>query len=393
MVADHPAPSAGNGRFVDFVLSDEMLAVQEKARKIAREVIAPHAERYDREAAFPKEAIDALTEAGFMSCLIPAKYGGSEIGNLAMSLMLIEVNKVCPSTGVVCSVHNSLCTYPIIHFGTEEQLQRFLPKLASVEWLGAYALTEPDAGSDAANQRTTAVKDGDHYVLNGTKNFITTGGEADLFIVFARTSKEDTPAKGISCFVVETTTPGFTVGKSEIKMGIKGSSTTELHFEDCRIPANNLLGAEGRGFNIAMEVLNGGRIGIASQATGILGGIIEELNEFALSHKRQGKPMTYHQDVSWRLSQMIAEYDAATLLVYRAATARQVTPNPLRECSTAKLFASQVANKGAREALQIMGTEGLVHGNRVERLYRDARITEIYEGTSEVQKIVISRTI
>jgi len=387
------APAAAGGRIVDFILSDEVKAVQERARKIAEEVVAPIAARVDEKGEFPREAIDALTEAGFMSMLIPEQYGGSALGNLALCVMLIEINKVCPSTGVICSVHNSLATWPIIYFGSEETKQKYLPRLASAEWIGAYALTEPDAGSDAANQRTTAVKDGNAYVLNGSKIFITTGGEADVFIVFARTSKEDMPAKGISCFVVELGTPGFKVGKSEIKMGIKGSSTTELHFEDCRVPAENLLGQEGRGFNIAMQVLNGGRIGIASQATGILGGLVDEVNEFTMENKRLGKPMAYQQDVAWKLSEMVADYDAATLLVYRAACARERTASPLRECSTAKLFASQASNRWAREAVQILGYEGLKRGNRVERLFRDARITEIYEGTTEVQKIVIARTL
>ncbi|MBN2492311.1 MAG: acyl-CoA dehydrogenase family protein [Planctomycetes bacterium] len=387
------AAAVPRGQFVDFVLSEGLLAIQARAREIAREVVAPNAVRYDEEACYPKEAVDALAEAGFMAMLIPPEYGGRGLGNLALCVTLLEINRVCASAGVVCSVHNSLATYPIIHHAAEAVKRKYLPKLAAAEMIGAYALTEPEAGSDAANQRTTAVRDGDHFVLHGSKIFITTGKEADLFVVFARTSKEDKPAKGISCFVVEADTPGLTVGKSEVKLGIRGSSTTEIHLEDCCVPAGHLLGELGRGFNIAMEVLNGGRIGIACQATGILGGLIDEVNAFSSNHKRQGKPLSYHQDVAWKLSEMVTDYDAACLLVYRAACARERTPNPLRECSTAKLFASQAANRHARVAVSLLGREGLKRGHRVERFYRDARITEIYEGTTEVQKIVIARTL
>ena len=380
-------------RLVDFILSEETRAIQERTRKIGEEVIAPNAARWDAEASYPKEAIEALTEAGYMSMIIPKEYGGLGLSNVDLSVMLIEVNRQCASAGVVCSVHNSLCVYPIKVFGSDETKQRYLPKLASVDWLGGYCLTEPDAGSDAANQRTTAVKDGNEYVLNGSKIFITTGKEAGVFIVFARTSKEDKPAKGISCFVVEADSPGLTVGKVETKMGIKGSSTTEIHFEDVRVPAENLLGVEGRGFNIAMEILNGGRVGIACQAVGIHGGVLDDLNAFCNSHQRDGKPLAYQQDVAFTLSEITAEYDAGEALIYRAACARDRNPNPIRECSTAKLFTAQACNRAARRAMQIMGAEATVRGNRVERFYRDARITEIYEGTSEVQKIVIARTL
>lgn len=393
MDAGSASPTAARGRIVDFVLHDEVQAIRDQARKIAEDVLAPNAARWDAEGSYPKEGVEALRDAGLMALLIPKKYGGMERGNMALCAMLLEVNKVCAATGVVASVHSSLATYPLINYGTEELRQKYLPKLATTEMIGAYALTEPDAGSDAANQRTTAVRDGDHYVLNGSKIFITTGKEAGLFIVFARTSKEDKPAKGISCFVVEAATPGLTVGKSEIKMGIKGSSTTELHFEDCRVPAENLVGEEGRGFNYAMTILNGGRVGIACQAAGIHAGVLEETNAFALEHKRHGKPLAWEQDVAWKLSEMTAELDAAELLIFRAACAREREPNSIRECSTAKLFASQAANRAAKIAVGILGRAGVKRGSRVERFYRDARITEIYEGTSEVQKIVIARTL
>ena len=386
-------PETGGGRIIDFELSDEVRTIRNQARQIAETVIAPHAARYDAEGVYPREAIDALARAGFLSMLIPADFGGLGAGNVALSTVLLEVNKVCASTGVIISVHNSLATYSILRFGTETTKQQFLPRLASGAAIGGYALTEPEAGSDAANQRTTAVRDGHDYVLNGSKIFITSGAEAGLFIVFARTSREDRPSQGISCFVVDAATPGLSVGKSETKMGLKGSSTTELHFEDCRVPADHLLGQEGRGFNYAMVLLNGGRIGIACQAAGILGGIIEETHTFAMQHKREGKPLAYHQDVAWKLSEMIADYDAARLLIYRAACARDRKPDHIRECSTAKLFASQAVNRAARRAVDILGREGLKRGNRVERFFRDARITEIYEGTTEIQKIVIARTL
>lgn len=380
-------------RIVNGILAEPSQEVRRRAREIAEQVIAPNAVRYDEEGCFPKEAIDALNDAGYMSMIIPKEYGGFGGSNVDLCAMLLEVNKVCASAGVIASVHSSLCVYPLKTFGSEGVKQKYLPKLATCELLGAYCLTEPEAGSDAANQRTTAELDGDHYVLNGSKIFITTGKEAGLFIVFARTSKEDKPAKGISCFVVEADTPGLTVGKAEIKMGIKASSTTEIHFEDCRVPAENLIGELGRGFNIAMEILNGGRVGIACQGAGIHAGIIEELDAFTKSETRNGKPLAYQQDVAWTMSELIAEYDAAEALIFRAACARDREPNPIRECSTAKLFSSQACNRAARRAMQIMGLRGAVRGNRVERFYRDARITEIYEGTSEVQKIVIARTI
>ncbi|MEK7865936.1 MAG: acyl-CoA dehydrogenase family protein [Planctomycetota bacterium] len=374
-------------------LSDRHKQVRETARRFADEVLAPRAARLDAEHTYPREEMRGLAKLGFLGMLVPEALGGSALGNQGLVLVLEEVNRACASTGVTMSVHNSLASGPIVRFGNDAQKAKYLPRLASGEWTGAYSLTEPGSGSDAASLIATAVRDGDHYVLNGTKVFVTTGGVADLVIIFARTNRDPSArAKGVSCFIVEAGWKGFRAGRPEEKLGIRASNTVTLYLEDLRVPVENLLGEEGKGFNIAMDTLDGGRIGIATQGLGIARACLEECLRLVKGASAGGE-MRESGAVTGRIAEIATDVDAARLLIHRAATLRDRKLPHGKEAAMAKLFASQLANRAAREAVQIAGMAGYVGASPVERFLRDARITEIYEGTTEIQKLVIARSL
>lgn len=373
-----------------FDLSEEERMIQDTAREFAESEIMPVAAENDAKAQFPADIVKKLGELGFMGILVPEEYGGSGMSNFCAVLALEEINRACASTGVTMSVQNSLVNSPIIKYGSEELKKKYLPRLASGELLGAYALSEADAGTDAASIQCRAVKDGDDFVLTGTKLWITTGAHADVYVVMASTSPE-LKVKGISAFIVDRETPGFSIGKKEDKLGLRASSTTELIFEDCRVPAANMLGAEGDGFKIAMATLDGGRIGIGTQAVGIARACLDASVAYAREREQFGKAIGEFQAIQWKIADMATSIDAARLLVYRASRLRDREVPHTKEAAMAKLFASEVSNKVARDAVQIHGGAGYLKDFPVERYYRDARITEIYEGTSEVQRIVVSR--
>jgi butyryl-CoA dehydrogenase len=373
-----------------FQLTDEQLMIQKAAREFADAVIAPRARELDRTHTFPAEHIPKLAELGYMGIIIPEAYGGSGLGQLEQVVIMEEIQRACAATGVTVSVHNSLTAGPIVKFGTEDQKRRYLPRMARAEILGAYCLSEPDHGSDAGGLETSYVRRGGRFVLNGTKAWITNGEQASIFIVFATADKTRGP-KAISAFLVERGYKGFSVGKKEEKLGIRASSTVQIHLEDCEVPEENLLGKEGEGFKIAMDTLDGGRIGIATQAIGIGQACLDRSVKYAKTRVQFGKPIAEFQAIQWKIANMAMEIDAARLLTYRAAALREEGKPCTRESSMAKLFASEAANRAAREAVQVHGGAGYVAEYDVERLYRDAKITEIYEGTSEIQRIVISR--
>jgi butyryl-CoA dehydrogenase len=379
---------------MNFTLSPEEALIQSTAREFADKELAPLASRIDREGAIPREILDKMASLGFLGMLTPDTYGGVGLTNLALALVQIEINRACASTGVTMSVHNSLCQSPLLRFGSDEQKQKYLPRLARGEWIGAYSLTEPVSGTDAAALITSAARDGGDYVINGTKNFVTNGGFADLFILFARTdSSPSAKQTGISAFLVERTSKGLTVGKPEKKMGIRGSSTTTLFFDGCRVPKANLLGKEGDGLKIALSTLDGGRIGIASQACGIAVACLDASIKYAKERRQFDRPIGEFQAIQWKISEMATDIDAAKLLIYRAARMRDAAEPHTKEASMAKLFASTMVNRHATQAVQIHGGVGYIKDFPVERYFRDAKITEIYEGTSEVQKIVVARSL
>jgi len=376
---------------VQFNLTEEQQMIQQTAREFADNEIAPVADELSRKGKFPAEIVKKLSELGFMGMLIPEEYGGTGLGNFCLVLALEEINRVCASTGVTMSVHNSLCTGPVVRFGSEDIKKRYLPKLAKGECIGAYALSEPDAGSDPASLSCAAEKDGDHYVLNGTKNFITTGQEADVFIVMARTNPEEKKTRGISAFILEPGMKGFTVGKKEDKLGLRASSTTQLILEDLRVGADQMLGDEGQGFKIAMHTLDGGRIGIATQGIGIAQACLDESVKYCEEREAFGKQIGHFQMMQWKLADMAMRIEASRLMVYNAARLKDEGKVHSKEASMAKLFSSEICNEAARQAVQIHGGAGYTEDFKVERFYRDARITEIYEGTSVIQRIVIAR--
>jgi alkylation response protein AidB-like acyl-CoA dehydrogenase len=378
---------------MDFDLGEDQAMARDAAREFAREFLAPRAAAVDRDGSFPLDQFREAAARGFAGCLVPEEFGGSALGNLSLALALVEINRACASTGVTLSVHNSLVSAPIAIHGNDGQRRRWLPRLATGELLGAYSLSEASCGSDAAALRCAARRDGDAYVLDGTKLWVTSGSHADLFVVFARTGAGTTGAKGISAFLVEKGSPGFRVGKKEEKLGIRGSSTTELVFEGCRVPAENLLGVENDGFRIAMHTLDGGRIGIASQALGIAEACREASVRYAKERKQFGQAIAEFQPIQWKIAEMTARIESARLLVLRAAWLKDLGRPHTMEASVAKLEASRAANYCAREAVQIHGGAGYMVDFPVERHFRDARITEIYEGTTEIQKIVISRHV
>jgi alkylation response protein AidB-like acyl-CoA dehydrogenase len=376
-----------------FELSEELTLVRDTARDFAERELMPRATKHDREAHIEPAVLAKIGELGFWGLTIPEEYGGAGLGNLALSIVLEELNRGCASTGVTVSVHNSLLCSPINKWGNEAQKKAWLPKLASGECLGAYALTEPGSGSDAAAMVTRATKDGDFYVLNGTKIWVTSGSMAGLVLVYVRTNPDVSKAKGISAFLVPANTPGMKVGKKELKCGIRGSPAVELEFDNCRVPAANLLGPLDRGFPIAMDTLDGGRIGIAAQSVGIAQACLEQAIAYAKTREQFGKPIAQFQAIQHKLADMQTKISASRMLVQKAAWLRDRGEPCGRQAAEAKLFASQTANYCADECLQIHGGAGYTDHFIAERLFRDARITEIYEGATDIQRLVIARAV
>ena len=374
---------------MEFGYSKEQVLLREMYKKFAETEIKPLAEELDEEERFPVESIPKLARYGFMGIPFPKEYGGAGGNYLTYAMAVEELGKVCATTAVIVSAHTSLCAGPIYYFGTEEQKQKYLVPLAKGEKIGAFGLTEPSAGTDSSMQQTTAVLDGDEYVLNGTKVFITNAGYADIYVVIAMTDKSK-GNKGISAFIVEKGTPGFSVGKKERKMGIRGSATCDLIFENCRIPKENILGKEVQGFKIAMQTLDGGRIGIASQALGIMQGAIDECVKYVMERRQFGKKIGQFQNTQFELADMATKAEAAKLLVYEAAATKDAGKPYSHLSAMCKYFAGSTASDITRRCLQLFGGYGYTRDYPVERMMRDAKITEIYEGTSEVQKMVIS---
>ena len=377
---------------MDFQLTEEQIAVRDAARALAQNVVSKTVLERDETQKFGAEEIRQLGELGFMGMMVDPKYGGSGMDTVSYVLAMEEISKVDASISVAMSVNNSLVCWGLEKFGTEEQKMKYLVPLASGQKLGAFCLSEPEAGSDATSQRTMAVKDGDHYILNGTKNWITNGSSASTYIVIAQTHPE-LGHKGISAFIVERGMPGFVVGAKENKMGIRSSDTHTLLFNDCRVPAENRIGEEGFGFKFAMMILEGGRIGIASQALGIASGAFELSVEYAKTRTAFGKPIAEHQAIAFKLADMATEIEAARLLCLKAAWCKDQHLPITKIGAMAKEFASRIAMKVTTEAVQVHGGYGFVKEYHVERMMRDAKITQIYEGTSEIQKIVISRSV
>lgn len=389
---EQASQSVQEPRFLDLELSEEEILFQDTARQFARDYLEPAAAALDRDEEFPSEHWKRLAELGFLSFLVPPEYGGSGLGNRALSLVLEEVNRACASTGVSLSVHNSLVNGAVVRFGTEEQKAKYLPRTSRGELIGAYALTEPDHGSDVGAIETRAERRGDRYVLNGVKSWITNGISAGLVVVFA-TLDRSLGAKGITAFLVETAWSGFSVGKKEKKLGIRGSETAQLRFDDLEVPVENRLGDEGQGFSVAMDTLDGGRIGIASQAAGLVAASLDASIRYARDRKQFGRPIAEFQPIRRKIADMAVDLDSSRLLVRRAAGLRDAGRPHTREASVAKLFSSEAAARATREAVQIHGGAGYCKEFPVERFYRDAKVTEIYEGTSEIQRLVISRKL
>jgi len=377
---------------MDFQLTEEQIAVRDAARDFAQNVLKPGVIERDEKQQFPADEIKQLGELGFLGMMVDPKYGGGGMDAVSYVLAMEEISKVDASCSVVMSVNNSLYCWGIEAFGTEEQKQKYLVPCAKGEKIGAFCLSEPEAGSDATSQRTTAIDKGDHYLLNGTKNWITNGGSASYYIVIAQTDVEK-KHRGINAFIVEKGTEGFIVGAKENKLGIRASDTHTLMFNDVKVPKENRIGEDGFGFKFAMMILSGGRIGIASQALGIASGAYELALAYSKERKAFGKPISEHQAIAFKLADMATEIEAARLLCLKAARLKDLHQNFDRASSMAKLYASRVAMETTVEAVQIHGGYGFVKEYHVERLMRDAKITQIYEGTSEVQKIVISRDI
>lgn len=377
---------------MDFQLTEEHLMIQEAARDFARTELLPGVIERDNTQTFPTEAIKKMGELGLMGMMVSPDYGGGGMDALSYTLAMEEISKVDASASVVMSVNNSLVCWGLETYGTEEQKQKYLTKLATGEQIGAFCLSEPEAGSDATSQQTTAVDKGDHYLLNGTKNWITNGSTASIYLVIAQTDPEK-KSRGINCLIVEKGMKGFVVGNKEDKLGIRGSDTHSLMFTDVKVPKENRIGKDGFGFKFAMKTLSGGRIGIAAQALGIASGALELSSKYATERRTFGKIIARHQAIAFKLADMATEIEAARLLVHRAAWLKDQGLNYDKASAMAKLFASDVAMRATVEAVQIHGGYGFVKEFHVERLMRDAKITQIYEGTSEIQRIVISRAI
>lgn len=377
---------------MDFHHTEEQLAVRDAAREFAQTELLPGVIERDTEAKFPKEQIKKMGELGFLGMMVNPKYNGGGMDTVSYVIAMEEISKIDASASVAMSVNNSLVCWGLEKYGTEEQKQKYLKPLASGEILGAFCLSEPEAGSDATSQKTNAILNGDHYLLNGTKNWITNGSSASIYLVIAQTDP-GREHKGISAFIIEKGWEGFQIGKKEDKLGIRGSDTHSLMFTDVKVPIENRIGEEGFGFTFAMETLNGGRIGIAAQALGIASGAYELALAYSKERKTFGKPISQHQAIQFKLAEMATQIEAARLMVLKAAWLKDAQQDYAHASAMAKLFASQVAMDVTIEAVQIHGGYGYVKEYHVERLMRDAKITQIYEGTSEIQKIVISRKI
>ena len=381
---------------MDFKFDKQHEMAQRLFQEFAENEVKPLAQEVDETEAFPAETVEKMKKLGFMGIAVPKQFGGQGCDPLMYVMCVEELSKVCGTTGVIVSAHSSLCADPIMTYGTEEQKQKYLVPLANGTKLGAFGLTEPGAGTDAQGQQTKAVLDGDEWVLNGSKCFITNGKQADVYIVIAVTGvveKRGRKMKEISAFIVEKDTPGFTFGTKEKKMGIRGSSTYELIFEDCRIPKENLLGQKGKGFNIAMHTLDGGRIGIAAQALGLAEGALNATIEYVKERKQFGRSIAQFQNTQFQLADMATKVEAAKMLVYKAAMAKATQKVYSVEAAMAKLYAAEVAMEVTTKAVQLHGGYGYIREYDVERMMRDAKITEIYEGTSEVQRMVISSNL
>jgi butyryl-CoA dehydrogenase len=380
------------GLKMDLTFTEEQRMLREMVRNFAQKELAPRAAKLDEESQFPSEAVKKLAELGLMGMMVPPELGGAGMDPLSYVIVLEEIAAACASTAVTMSVNNSLYLDCIMKHGNEAQKKKYVPEFAQGKMLGAYALSEPGAGSDAANQKTTAVLKKDRYILNGTKNFITNGPHADALIVYAMADKEK-KHKGIMAFIVEKNFPGYRVGKVEKKLGIRASSTSEIILENCEVPKENVLGGEGQGFSIAMATLDGGRIGIAAQAIGISRAAFEVAAKYSTEREAFGRPICDFEGIQWKLADMAVKIDAARLLMYRAAWLKGQGKRHTKEAAMAKLFASETSMEVTKEAIQVLGGYGYCKEYPVERFFRDAKITEIYEGTSEVQRIVIAKNV
>ncbi len=377
---------------MQFKLSEEQTMVRDAAREFAQTELLPGVIERDELQQFPDNLVKKMGALGFMGIMVNPKYGGSGMDTISYALIMEELSKVDASASVMVSVNNSLVCYGIEAYGNEAQKEKHLPKLTTGEWIGAFCLSEPEAGSDATSQSTTAIDKGDYYLLNGTKNWITNGGRAQVYLVIAQTDRTK-GHKGINAFIVERDTPGFEIGPKENKLGIRGSDTHTLQFNDVKIPKENRIGEDGFGFKFAMKTLSGGRIGIAAQALGIAAGAYELSLKYSKERKAFGTEISNHQAIAFKLAEMATDIEAARLLVYKAALDKDQGNNYDTSSAMAKLYASKVAMQHSVEAVQIHGGNGFVKDYHVERLMRDAKITQIYEGTSEIQKIVISRAV
>lgn len=377
---------------MDFDLTEEQLQIKHLAREFAESEIAPHALEWDEAQQFPLDVMKKLAELGFLGVLVPQEYGGAGLGYIEYVSLIEEIARVDGGIGLSVAAHNSLCTNHILTFGTDDQKRRYLPGLASGQWLGAWGLTEPEAGSDASGTQATAVREGDSYILNGSKTFTTHGTYGDVFVLMAVTDRAKAN-HGISAFIVEKDTPGIRAGKKENKLGCRTSDTSEVILENCRVPAKNLVGQEGEGFINCLEVLDGGRISIAALAVGMAQGAFEASLKYAKRRRQFGQPIAEFQAIQWKLADMATEIEAARLLTYRAAVLKNQKKRSTKESSMAKLYASEIGVKVANEAVQIHGGYGYVKEYPAEKFYRDAKICTIGEGTSEIQRLVIARQL
>ena len=375
-----------------FNLSEEQILIRNSAREFAKAELLPGVIERDELQNFPDNLVKKMGDLGFMGIMVDPEFGGSGMDTLSYVLIIEELSKIDASASVIASVNNSLVCYGIEKFGNEKQKYKYLPKLSTGEWVGAFCLSEPEAGSDATSQTTLAVDKGDHYIINGTKNWITNGGRSQIYVVIAQTNKSK-GHKGINAFIVERNTPGFHIGPKENKLGIRGSDTHTLQFNNVKVPKENRIGEDGFGFKFAMKTLSGGRIGIAAQALGIASGAYELALKYSKERKAFGKEISKHQAISFKLAEMATDIEAARLLVYKAAIEKDNNINYDKSSAMAKLYASKVAMQHTVEAVQIHGGNGFVKDYHVERMMRDAKVTQIYEGTSEIQKIVISREL
>ena len=375
-----------------FNLSEEQILIRNSAREFAKAELLPGVIERDELQNFPDNLVKKMGDLGFMGIMVDPEFGGSGMDTLSYVLIIEELSKIDASASVIASVNNSLVCYGIEKFGNEKQKYKYLPKLSTGEWVGAFCLSEPEAGSDATSQTTLAVDKGDHYIINGTKNWITNGGRSQIYVVIAQTNKSK-GYKGINAFIVERNTPGFHIGPKENKLGIRGSDTHTIQFNNVKVPKENRIGEDGFGFKFAMKTLSGGRIGIAAQALGIASGAYELALKYSKERKAFGKEISKHQAISFKLAEMATDIEAARLLVYKAAIEKDNNLNYDKSSAMAKLYASKVAMQHTVEAVQIHGGNGFVKDYHVERMMRDAKVTQIYEGTSEIQKIVISREL